>query len=399
MRIVMKFGGSSLASSSRIDNAARLIAARREGGDEVVAVVSAQGDCTDELLEKSRQVSAHPAPRELDALLSSGEQIAMALVALRLQELNCPAVSLAGWQAGICTDSRHGAARITGVDTCRILAELKKGRVVVAAGFQGIDPEGDVTTIGRGGSDTSAVALAAALQADLCQIYTDVSGVYSADPHLVQEAVRHDEISYDEMLEMSTLGAQVLHNRSVLLARDCGVRLEVRNSFQPECGTRVGGERCVSAVSGVTCDSDVAMMTVTGVDDGAATCRLFSALARSGVSIDVIIRSPGTAEKRGVVSFSLGGDSIHRARAALEEHRGEIGYNCLLVEPEMAKVSAVGAGMQGSCGVASRMLEALREANIEPRYITTGEIRISVVLPRPQAAEAVRRVHAAFFGA
>jgi len=398
MRIVMKFGGTSLADISRIDNAARLIATRYRAGDQVVVVVSAQGDCTDELIEKGRGVSEKPAAREMDVLLSAGEQISMALMTMRLMELGCPAVSLLGWQAGICTDGRHGSARITGVDCRRIMRELEKENVVVVAGFQGVDSEGDVTTIGRGGSDTTAVSLAAALAADVCQIYTDVSGVFSADPRVVGEAVQHDEISYDEMMEMATLGAKVLHNRSVILAKNCGVDLEVRSSFAPERGTRVGGEQGMGAVSGVTCDSEVAMMTITGVDDGEATCRVFSVLAKSGVAIDVIIRSPGTAERRGVVSFSLAENCVLRARAALEETRASIGYNCLIIEPEMAKVSAIGAGMQGDCGVAARMLEALRCGGVEPKYITTGEIRISVIIPRAKAEEAVRRVHREVFG-
>ena len=398
MRIVMKFGGSSLATPSKIENAARIAAARRAEGDEVVVVVSAQGDTTDELLKKGREMAPEPGAREMDVLLAAGEQISMALMALRLEAMGCPAVSLAGWQAGICTDGRHGAARISGVEACRILRELERGRVVVVAGFQGVDETGDVTTIGRGGSDTTAVSLAAALRADVCQIYTDVSGVFSADPRVVRAAVRHEEISYDEMVELATMGAQVLHNRSVLLAKNCGVALEVRSSFQPEQGTRVGGEQGLGAVSGVTCDRAAAMVTASGVDSGAATCRLFAALAESGVSVDVIIRSPGTAESRGFISFSLAEASVRRACAALERRRADIGYDWLLIEPEMAKISAVGVGMQGDCGVAARMLEALRGGGIEPRYITTGEIRISVVVPRPQADEAVRRVHSAFFG-
>lgn len=397
MRIVMKFGGSSLATVSRIDNAARLIAARYREGDQVVAVVSAQGDCTDELIEKGKEISEKPEARELDVLLAAGEQISMALVTMRLWDLGCPAVSLLGWQAGICTDARHGAARITGVDSRRILKELSQEKIVVVAGFQGIGPDGDVTTIGRGGSDTTAVSLAAALKADLCQIYTDVSGIYSADPRVVEEAVRHEEISYDEMMEMATLGAKVLHNRSVILAKNCGVPLEVRSSFAPEYGTRVGGEQGMGAVSGITCDREVAMMTLTGVDDGAATCRVFSILAKSGVSIDVIIRSPGTVERRGVVSFSLAESCVSTAKAALEENQADLGYHFLLIEPEMAKISAVGAGMQGDCGIAARMLEALRSGGMEPRYITTGEIRISVIIPRSVATDAVRRVHKEFF--
>lgn len=397
MRIVMKFGGSSLATAPRIENAARQIAARAEAGDQVVVVVSAQGDCTDELMDKGLEISEKPEPRELDVLLSAGEQISIALVAMCLRKMGCQAVSLLGWQAGVCTDGRHGSARIIGVDTARILRELEQGNTVVVAGFQGINQKNDITTIGRGGSDTTAVSLAAALGADLCQIYTDVSGVFSADPRMVKDAVRHEEISYDEMMEMAALGAKVLHNRSVVLAKNCGVNLEVRSSFDPELATRVGGEQGMGTVSGITCDREVAMMTVTGVDDGVATCRLFSVLAKSEVGIDVIIRSPGSAERRGIVSFSLPDGSVQKARDALEANRALLGYNCLLIEPEMAKLSLVGAGMQGDCGVASRMLDALRTVGVEPRYITTGEIRISVIIPREAAAEAVRRVHKEFF--
>jgi len=399
MLIVMKFGGSSLATAAHIRKAAQLIAEQRQNGDRVAVVVSAQGDTTDDLIERAREITAAPCGRERDMLLSCGEQMSMALMAMQLEELGCPARSFCGWQAGIHTESRHGDARILKVEPKRVLEALQKGLVAVVAGFQGMDEMGEITTIGRGGSDTTAVALASALQADVCRIYTDVKGVYSADPRVVDRAMVHREISYDEMLEMASLGAQVLHSRAVELAREHRVKVEVRSTFEPQAdGTALGAETGHrQPVRGITCDEKVAMVTVLGLDSGHETCRLFTLLADSGVSIDVIIRSPGTAKSRGVVSFSVGEAEGEQVSAVLKSSQRELGFSGFLIQPGMAKVSAVGAGMSDGCGVAATMLRALQEGGIEPQYITTGELRISVILPRDQANTAVRLLHQAFF--
>ncbi|MBQ4578716.1 MAG: aspartate kinase [Clostridia bacterium] len=399
MRIVMKFGGSSLASAIHIRRAAELILRQRADGDQVTVVVSAQGDTTDELLERAREICPEPAGRERDMLLCCGEQMSMALMAMQLEALGCPAVSFCGWQAGIRTEARHGDARILNVEPRRVLQALEAGKVAVVAGFQGVDGEGELTTLGRGGSDTTAVALAAALQADVCRIYTDVQGVYSADPRVVEQAQVHREISYNEMLEMASLGAKVLHSRAVELAREHGVRVEVRSTFAPQTGgTALGGE-CGHGqpVRGIACDDRVDMVTVMGLGDGAETCRLFTCLADSGVSIDVIIRSPGDIPETGVVSFSVGASDRETVAAVLKSNRRQLGFSGFAVQTDMAKVSVVGAGMSDGCGVAAKMLRALQEGAIRPRYITTGELRISVILPKEQAGEAVRLIHAAFF--
>ena len=398
MLIVMKFGGSSLATPAHIRRAAALARRRREEGDQVVVVVSAQGDTTDALLAQARELSREPQKRENDVLLSCGEQMSMALFSMALWEMGCPAQSFCGWQAGIRTGGEHGRARILRVEPQRIRSALDEGKVVVAAGFQGVDALGDITTIGRGGSDTTAVALAAALGADVCQIYTDVRGVFSADPRLVSDAVLHREISYDEMLELASLGAKVLHSRAVELARETGVRIQGCSSLcTGDRGPLVGGDCPGSRVRGVTSEAPVAMFTVHGLPAGNATSRLFTALAASGVSIDVIIRSPGPGEDRGRVSFSVRESDCAAAGAVLRACGEELGIEGFVQEPGLAKISAVGAGMTDGCGVAAQMLRALEGGHIEPRYITTGEIRISVLVPREEEGAAVRLIHESFF--
>ena len=397
MRIVMKFGGSSLATAAHIHRAAQLVLRQRQEGHQVAVVVSAQGDTTDELLTKAGEITRDPTPREKDMLLACGEQMSMALLAMQLEALCCPAQSLCGWQAGIGTDARHGDARILTVEPRRVLETLEAGKVAVVAGFQGLSPEGEITTIGRGGSDTTAVALAAAIQADVCRIYTDVKGVCSADPRVVAQARVHREISYDEMLEMAALGAQVLHSRAVELAREKQVRVEVRSTFAPEDdGTALCRESAaVRGVRGIACDDSVAMVTVAGLGSGAGTCRLFSLLADSGIVIDVIIRSPGSGSGR--VRFSISAHDGDRVAALLRAGQQELGFTDFQIQQGMAKVSAVGDGMSNGCGVAARMLHALQEGGIEPAYITTGDKRVSVIVEKPQARPAVRLLHAAFF--
>ena len=400
MLIVQKYGGTSLGDGARVGDAARRVARLHQQGHEMVVVVSAQGDMTDLLIEKAAAVNRRGSAREMDAYLAAGEQMSAGLMAMAIGALGVPAVSLTGRQAGIITDGVHGNARILEVDTARIRRELGQGKAVVVAGFQGVDENQEITTIGRGGSDTTAVALASALKADVCRIYTDVKGVYSADPRVVDQALVHREISYDEMLEMAALGAQVLHCRAVELAREHSVKVEVRSTFEPDfCGTALGVETAhVHPVRGLACDEQVAMVTVLGLDSGRETCRLFTLLADSSVSIDVIIRSPGTAKNRGVVSFSISETERETVSAVLKSSQRELGFSGFLIQTGMAKVSAVGAGMSDGCGVAANMLRALQEGNIEPQYITTGELRISVILPRERAKEAVRLLHKEFFG-
>lgn len=392
--IVQKFGGSSLSDIEKIKNAAALAATEYRHEHRVVMVVSAQGKTTDQLLKSAGETCLRPSERECDALLATGEQASCALMAMTLCGMGIPAVSLCGWQAGVFTDRSYGRARIRKIDTARILRELAEGRVVVVAGFQGVTEQGDVTTIGRGGSDTTAVALAAALKADVCRIYTDVDGVYSADPHIVPEAVKHYEIDYDEMLELASLGAKVLHNRSVEMAKRFGVPLEVRSSFTNRVGTKVRGVTVEQKnVSGVARDNNVAMVRISGMKPTeSAACRLFSYLADKKISVDIILQP-----QEGEIVFSLARNTLQWAVEALDEGREALGFERFSVEERVCKVSIVGVGMANSYGVAARMLQALSEAKVPVRYITTSEIKISVIVPEEDGIRATTAVHAAFF--
>ena len=397
MLIVMKFGGSSLATADRIDNAARIIAKRRKEGDDVVAVVSAQGGVTDKLVKRGLETAENPSLRENDVLLSSGERISMSLMAMKLCSIGIDAVSLSGWQAGIHTDGKHGNASISYIDTERILAELASKRAVIVAGFQGINDAGDITTLGRGGSDTTAIALAAALHADSCYIYSDVRGVFSADPKTVGHAVKHEEISYDEMLEMSSLGAKVLHNRSVGMAKRSGVRFEVLSSFDGQRGTLIHDFSHENCVSGIVLDDNVAMVSAIGIDSGGATSKLFSSLAQNNIQVDTIIRSPRSDDIRGIVSFSVPGSSLKDVIGTINDKKEALEFERLEVEDNLAKISAVGTGMADGCGIAARMLVALNRIGIEPKYITTGEIRVSVIIKKASSEKAANAVHDEFF--
>lgn len=398
MLTVMKFGGSSLATAEKVENAAGIIVKKAREGSDIVCVVSAQGKTTDELVKRAEEVAKAPSPRENDVLLSSGEQISMSLLAMKLCDMGYDSISLLGWQAGIHTDGRHGNASIKSVQTERIKRELGKGRIVIVAGFQGISSDDDITTLGRGGSDTTAIALAAALGADECCIYTDVKGVYSANPKVAPDAVKHDEMTYDEMLEMSTLGAKVMHNRSVSMAKKSRVGFEVCSSFDGERGTFIHDFAPEKTVSGIVCDGNIAMLTVEGIERGENTCRLFRLLAENGISVDVIIRSQLYDGGKGTVSFSVSETILPQVRALLEAHRGEIGYTKLSAETGLAKLSAVGSGLADSCLVASYMLSEMNKLGIDPKYITTGEIRISVIIPREMSISAERALNSAFFG-
>ena len=397
--IVEKFGGSSLADVQKLRNAAAIAASDYTKENSVVVVVSAQGDTTDNLLELCGAFGRHVPERERDALLATGEQVSAALMAMALCELEVPAVSLCGWQAGVHTDGNHGAARIEDVDTARIRAELAAGRVVVAAGFQGLSAAGDITTIGRGGSDTTAVALAAALGADVCRIYTDVDGVYSADPRIVPSAVRHYEIDYDEMLELATLGAQVLHNRSVEMAKRFGVQLEVRNSFKNSAGTRV---REVSmekrTVSGTAQDRNVALCSLERSGDKPdGMYRLLSLLAQHKIHVDTLLWTPASAGGRCTLTFSVPRMAVDRTAELVAQHASELGFEGLRINDRVCKISVVGAGMVSGCGVAAQMLEALYQAGVEVLCVTTSEIKISVIVPEQDGQRALSAVHDTFF--
>ena len=399
--IVQKFGGSSVADSDRIRNVARIITETYRRGHRVVVVLSAQGDTTDDLIAKAAEINPRASKREMDMLLSTGEQISCALCAMAIERLGCPVVSLTGWQAGMKTNSVYGNASIKRIDTERVLAELDKNAIVIVTGFQGINKYDDITTLGRGGSDTSAVALAAALKADLCQIYTDVDGVYTADPRLVKDARKLDEITFDEMLELASLGAQVLHNRSVEMAKRYNVKLEVLSSFSGQPGTKVkevakGMEQ--THVSGVAKDKNVARLALVGLEDEPGIAfKVFSLLAKHNINVDIILQSIGRDGTKDI-SFTVVKEEMDTARELLEENRDVIHFNHIDVSDNIAKVSIVGAGMVHNPGVAASMFEALFNAGINIHMISTSEIKVSVLVDADDADHAVQVVHSKFYG-
>jgi aspartate kinase len=398
--LVQKFGGTSVKSVARIKNVASIIT-RAATQDSVVAVVSAMGDTTDYLLKLARQVSDSPNRRELDALLATGEQISVALVAMALNELGTRAVSLTAAQLGITTESIHTAARIVDINTDRIRGCLADGFTVVAAGFQGRTSQGDITTLGRGGSDTTAVALAAALGASACDIFTDVSGVYTADPNVVPTARLLKEISYEEMLEMARVGAQVLHPRAVELARKHRIPLRVRNTFDPDHeGTILKGAdemEIYRPVSGVTLDRDQARLAILKVPDRPGVAgEIFSALADRRVSVDMIIQAFHEDRSVNDITFTVKRGDLNTARAALEEAAARTGAEGVLADEDVAKVSIVGAGLMDQPDVAARMFSTLGEAGINIKMISTSEIRISCIVSDKDAERAVRVVHDLF---
>ena len=399
--IVQKFGGSSVADADRIRNVARIITETYRRGHKVVAVLSAQGDTTDDLIAKAAEINPNASKREMDMLLSTGEQISCSLCAMAIEAMGYPAVSLTGWQAGFRTNSGYGNARIKRVVTDRIRDELdNKRRIVIVTGFQGVNKADDITTLGRGGSDTSAVALAAALHADLCQIYTDVDGVYTADPRLVPTAHKLEEITYDEMLELATLGAQVLHNRSVEMAKRYGVKLEVLSSFSGKPGTKV--KEVVksmeeSHISGVAKDKDIARLALVGLEDTPGIAfKIFSLLARNNVNVDIILQSIGRSDTKDI-SFTVAKGDMELAQKLLEDNRDTIRFDRIDVSDNIAKVSIVGAGMINSPGVAAAMFEALFNAGINISMISTSEIKVSVLVHISDADRAVQVIHERFY--
>ena len=396
--IVQKFGGTSVRDRNRIFNVARIVMNTRNAGNDVVVVVSAQGDTTDDLIQKAAEITSDPSHREMDMLLATGEQISISLLAMALQELGVPAISLTGWQAGFNTDRAYTRARIKRLDTERVESELARNRVVVVAGFQGLNRSDDITTLGRGGSDTSAVALAAALHADRCQIYTDVEGVFTADPRKIRKATKLKEITFDEMLELASLGAQVLNNRSVELAKKYNVELEVLSSINPVPGTVVKEETQVEGmlIKGVAKDNDVAVISVVGVPDvPGMSFKVFSLLAQKNINVDIILQSSGRDGNKDVV-FTVPMGDADTALRTLESNKGRFGGGSISVDKTCAKVSIVGAGMQSHSGVASTMFEALSNMNINIKMISTSEIKISVIIDEQDADKAVAAIHDAF---
>ena len=405
--IVQKFGGSSVADAESIKRVAKRIVETRKRGDDVVVVVSAMGDTTDELLDLAHQVvPGLPAVgRELDMLLTAGERISMALLAMAIKSQGADAVSFTGSQAGMLTDDKHGAARIVSVTPGRVRQALDHGQIAIVQGFAGFNKlTGDITTLGRGGSDTSAVALAAALEADVCEIYTDVDGVFSADPRIVPKARRIPRITSEEMLELAAAGAKVLHNRSVEYARRHGVTLHVRSSFTSDVGTivydpeRAGSTMEEPMIVGVAHDLSEAKVTVVGVPDVPGTAaRIFTIVAEAGANVDMIVQNVSAATTgRTDISFTLPKQEAGGVLQALESHRPEVGFESLQHDDQIGKLALVGAGMRTNAGVSARLFKALSDAGINIEMISTSEIRISVVTRADQLIDAVRVVHSAF---
>ncbi len=402
--VVQKYGGSSVADAESIKRVAERIVQAKRGGADVVAVVSAMGDTTDELIDLAHQVSPLPTPREMDMLLTSGERISMALLAMAIANLGHEARSFTGSQAGIITDGSHGRARIIDVTPGRIRAALDEGAIVIVAGFQGVSVDSkDITTLGRGGSDTTAVALAAALHADVCEIYTDVDGVFSADPRVVRSARKLAVVSYEEMLELAASGAKVLMLRCVEYARRYGIRIHVRSSFSGLPGTWVVSEEEAdrmeqAIISGVAHDVSEAKVTVVGVPDkpGEAAA-IFRALAEAEINIDMIVQNiSAAATGRTDISFTLPKTDGASAMTALAKVQGQVGFESLLYDDHVAKVSLIGAGMKSHPGVSATMFGALAAAGVNVEIISTSSIRISVVIRDTDVEAAVRSIHEAF---
>ena len=399
MLVVQKFGGSSVADAARVRNVAKIVTDTYKAGNDVVVVVSAQGDTTDDLIEKARELNPRASKREMDMLLSAGEQISISLFAMAIESIGCPVISLLGWQAGFKTNSTYSSARIKRVDPERIKAALDKRKIVVVAGFQGLNKYEDITTLGRGGSDTSAVAIAASMHANLCQIYTDVEGVYTADPRKVPGARKLQEITYDEMLELATLGAQVLNNRSVEMAKKYNVELEVLSSLHPVPGTKVKEVSKMEEmlIKGVAKDTNVARVMIVGVpDEPGIAFKIFSRVAKAHANVDIILQSIGRDGTKDI-TFTVPEDKGEDAVAALKDYCDMVGAKSLTFDTGVAKVSIVGAGMETHEGTAALMFEALAAANVNIQMISTSEIKVSVLIAEEDADRAVAAVHKAFY--
>lgn len=397
--IVQKYGGSSVADAERIRNVARRIAAAKDKGDQVVVVVSAMGDTTDELIELAYQVTEQPSGRELDVLLSTGEIVSSTLLAMALRDTGYEAISLSGAQAGIRTDSAYSRARILKVESQRVVKELEKGKIVIVAGFQGITGEMDVTTLGRGGSDTTAVALAASLGAEVCQIYTDVDGVHTADPRLIPEARRLGEIGYEEMLELATYGAKVVHPRAVELGELFKIPIVVASSFSQNPGTLIHGGVSMEVrnkVRGIAYDLDVAKITVVGVpDQPGIAASIFQPLAKAGISIDTIVQNAGI-NKITDLTFTVAKSDLAGAMRVVEPIAKSIRARECASDAKLGKISIIGTGMQNTPGFAARMFDTLSQQDINIQLITTSEIRITCIIDEARVKDAVRALHRAF---
>lgn len=396
--IVQKYGGSSVRDAERVMNVARRIVEAYDAGNNVVVAVSAQGDTTDDLIEKAKEINPDASKREMDMLLATGEQISISLLAMAIEKIGRPVVSLTGWQAGFKTDASYGNARIARIDTERLKNELDKRKIVIVAGFQGLNKYDDITTLGRGGSDTSAVALAATLGADICEIYTDVDGVYTADPRFVKNAKKLDEISYDEMLELASLGANVLHNRSVEMAKKYHVKLAVKSSLNKNEGTVVKGVNKVEKmlVRGVTRDNDVARISLCGVEDTPGKAfTVFSLISKEDIGVDLILQSIGQEGCKDI-SFTVKESDLDKVLKLFDENEEKIGAKEIKYTTDVSKVSIVGAGMVNNAGVATSMFEALYNAHINISMISTSEIKISVLVARKDAERAVNAIHDKF---
>lgn len=398
---VKKFGGSSVANAERVFNVANIIIDDYKKGNDIVTVVSAQGDTTDELIDKALEINPKgPSKREMDMLLAAGEQISCSLLAMAIESLGYPVVSLLGWQAGFKTDSSYGKARIKKVDAERINMELAKKNIVIVAGFQGLNKYDDVTTLGRGGSDTSAVAIAATLKADRCQIYTDVDGVYTADPRLVSSAKKLKAITYNEMLELASLGAQVLNNRSVEMAKKYAVELEVLSSLERKEGTIVKEVTSMEKmlIRGVTKDDKVARISIIGLNDTPGVAfRLFNQLASKKINVDIILQSVGRSGTKDI-TFTVAMDQCDEAVKAIEDMQTVLTYSDIKSDLNVSKVSIVGAGMESHPGIAAKMFEALFDENINIQMIATSETKISVLIDASDSEKAVKAIHEKLIG-
>ena len=398
MLIVKKFGGTSVANKERIYNVAERCIEDYKKGNKVVVVLSAMGDTTDDLIAKAKDINPDPPKREMDALLSTGEQVSVALMAMAMAKLGVPAISLNAFQVVMHTTHHHQNARFKKVDTDRINAELDQGKIVIVTGFQGVNRYDDVTTLGRGGSDTTAVALAAVLNADACEIYTDVDGVYTADPRIVPNAKKLKEVSYDEMLELATLGAQVLHNRSVEMAKKYNVPLVVRSSLTKAEGTVVKEVTKVESmlVSGVAVDKDAARIALVGLKNQPGIAfKVFDLLAKKNINVDMILQSIGREDTKDI-SFTVDQNQAKEAVAALKDSQGRLTFQKIVEEENVAKLSIVGAGMQSNAGGAAKMFEALADVGVNIRMISTSEIRITVLIDIADVNVAMRAVHDKF---
>ena len=365
----------------------------------MIVVLSAQGDTTDDLIEKAHEINPKPSRREMDMLLSTGEQISVALCAMALESMGLPCVSLTAWQVGIQSTGAHSEARIRKIDSERIRGELDQRRIVIVTGFQGVNRNGDVTTLGRGGSDTSAVALAAAFHADLCQIYTDVDGVYTTDPRIVPEARKLEEITYDEMLELASQGAQVLHNRSVELAKKYHINLEVVSSLERKPGTKIKevAKMEKTSIAGVAKDTSIATITLKGLENNPGVAfQVFNLLSKNGVNVDIILQSFGDVDAKDI-SFTVHRKDVEEAVKLLKENQETLKFCDLETDDKIGKVSIVGAGLLSNCGMAAKMFEALYGAGINIQMISTSEIKLSVLVKEEDVNRAVKTVHARFF--